>query len=79
LTLALRFAIDLKRAVVIGDSLTDLQAGLAVGCSTILVMTGRGREQLAKAAAAGMCGFQVADDLNAATDLLLNMVAAVAV
>jgi hypothetical protein len=41
-------------------------------------MTGRGREQLAKAAAAGMGGFLVADDLNAATDLILNRIAAVA-
>jgi D-glycero-D-manno-heptose 1,7-bisphosphate phosphatase len=69
--LAQRFGVNLTRAVVIGDALSDIEAGLAVGCRTILVLTGRGREQLAYATAVGANGFMVADDLSAAVDLLL--------
>jgi D-glycero-D-manno-heptose 1,7-bisphosphate phosphatase len=39
---ASRLGLDLQRSVLIGDHLTDLQAGLAAGCRTILVLTGRG-------------------------------------
>jgi D-glycero-D-manno-heptose 1,7-bisphosphate phosphatase len=63
---------------VIGDALTDIQAGLSVGCKTILVLTGRGEEQLAHATRVGIGGFSVAPDLSAAADLLLKEVAAVA-
>ena len=57
---------------VIGDALTDLKAGAAAGCETILVLTGRGREQLAMATADGLHGFLVADDLRQATELILR-------
>src|SRR2546426_676333 len=39
-------SIDLSDAILIGDNITDIHAGLAVGVSTILVLTGLGREQL---------------------------------
>jgi D-glycero-D-manno-heptose 1,7-bisphosphate phosphatase len=71
MNLALRFGVNLNRAVVIGDALSDVEAGVAVGCTTILVLTGRGREQLVQAMAVGANGFLVADDLSAAADLLL--------
>jgi D-glycero-D-manno-heptose 1,7-bisphosphate phosphatase len=78
LKLAQRFGLDLKKSVMIGDALSDIEAGAAVGCMTILVMTGRGREQLSNALATGKNGFLVATDLSAATDLLLDSVTAVA-
>jgi beta-phosphoglucomutase-like phosphatase (HAD superfamily) len=31
------FALDLKKCYVVGDSLTDIKAGKAVGCRTILI------------------------------------------
>jgi D-glycero-D-manno-heptose 1,7-bisphosphate phosphatase len=77
LKLALRYGLDLKDSVVIGDALTDMQAGLAVGCRTILVRTGRGSEQLARAATQEMQSFLIAEDLGAATSLLLEEDAAV--
>lgn len=46
LTAAERFGIDLERSVLIGDAATDLLAGQRVGCRTILVQTGRGRDAL---------------------------------
>ena len=36
--------IELKRSFVIGDKVSDLEAGAAVGCKSILVLTGYGQE-----------------------------------
>lgn len=36
--------VDLESAFMIGDKRSDLEAGRAVGCSTVLVRTGYGRE-----------------------------------
>ena len=46
--IAADFKVDLKDAHVIGDSLRDLQAGLAVGANVILVKTGKGERTLAE-------------------------------
>ncbi|MGH2460666.1 MAG: D-glycero-alpha-D-manno-heptose-1,7-bisphosphate 7-phosphatase [Chloroflexota bacterium] len=70
--LARRFGLDLRETAVIGDALTDLEAGQAVGCEAVLVLTGRGAEQLLLAPAAGISGFRVAADLGAATTMLLE-------
>ena len=43
-SLALKHAIDLSHAVVVGDSLRDLQAADKVGASAILVLTGKGKK-----------------------------------
>ncbi|MCK9260892.1 MAG: D-glycero-beta-D-manno-heptose 1,7-bisphosphate 7-phosphatase [Azoarcus sp.] len=37
-----RFNVDLKGVPTVGDSLRDLQAGIAVGCTPYLVLTGKG-------------------------------------
>jgi len=37
-----RFNLDLKGVPTVGDSLRDLQAGVAVGCTPYLVLTGKG-------------------------------------
>ncbi|MBN9698210.1 MAG: D-glycero-beta-D-manno-heptose 1,7-bisphosphate 7-phosphatase [Zoogloea sp.] len=42
LEIAERFNVDLKGMPVVGDSLRDLQAGVAVGCAPYLVLTGKG-------------------------------------
>jgi D-glycero-D-manno-heptose 1,7-bisphosphate phosphatase len=47
LSLAAEMAIDLPTTYFVGDALTDVIAGKAAGCRTILVRTGRGMEQLA--------------------------------
>lgn len=48
LSLAAERQIDLAQTYFIGDALTDLAAGQAAGCRTILVLTGRGSEQLGR-------------------------------
>jgi len=70
LDLAAKHQLDLREAVVIGDALTDIEAGLAAGCRAILVLTGRGREQLSLVGD-DQFEFSVADDLAAAVDLVL--------
>ncbi|NMF89740.1 D-glycero-beta-D-manno-heptose 1,7-bisphosphate 7-phosphatase [Aromatoleum petrolei] len=42
LQIAERFNVNLDRVPVVGDSLRDLQAGVAVGCKPYLVLTGKG-------------------------------------
>lgn len=37
--------LDLLSSWLIGDAFSDIEAGFAVGCSSILVLTGRGQEQ----------------------------------
>ena len=64
-------AIDLSTSVLIGDAETDMQAGQSVGCHCILVLTGRGRQQLIRCWIDGEQGFQVVPDLDAAADAIL--------
>jgi D-glycero-D-manno-heptose 1,7-bisphosphate phosphatase len=78
LALARRYALDLHDTVLVGDALSDVQAGQAAGCSTVLVLTGRGRGELARASAAGARGFAVASDLSTAVDQLLRTAVAAA-
>lgn len=42
------FRIDLKRSVVIGDKITDIELGKRLGIKTIMVLTGQGREEVKK-------------------------------
>jgi D-glycero-D-manno-heptose 1,7-bisphosphate phosphatase len=71
LQLADRHALSLPRCVVVGDALTDMAAGRAAGCRTIMVLTGRGREQLAQATPLQRRGLIVVANLEAAAGLLL--------
>ncbi len=44
LQIADRFNVDLVDVPMVGDSLRDLQAGVAVGCKPYLVLTGKGKK-----------------------------------
>lgn len=72
LALALRYGVDLQAAAVVGDALTDIQAGQAAGCHTVLVLTGRGHHELQRAASSGANGFMVAPDLHGVADLFVT-------
>lgn len=54
--------IDLFQSIVVGDKLSDLEAGASVGARGILVKTGAGKKHAAKAFEAG---YQVCSDLTA--------------
>jgi D-glycero-D-manno-heptose 1,7-bisphosphate phosphatase len=65
-----QFDANPANTVVIGDSLRDIEAGLAAGCRCILVRTGNGRAAEASVRALGIT--EVFDDLRAAADKLLG-------
>lgn len=69
--LAHRYGVDLRQSVMIGDALTDVEAARAAGCQAILVLTGRGSEQV-ELARDRFAEFTVASDLSAAIDVLLE-------
>ncbi|WP_373185893.1 D-glycero-beta-D-manno-heptose 1,7-bisphosphate 7-phosphatase [Halopseudomonas sp.] len=67
--IAEHFQLPLAGVPVVGDSLRDLQAGTAVGCSPFLVRTGKGAETELKPLPAGTLVF---DNLAAVADHLLD-------
>jgi D-glycero-D-manno-heptose 1,7-bisphosphate phosphatase len=64
--------ITLSRSYYIGDALTDIQAGQAAGCTTILVSTGRGCCQLLDEEARRLRGFYVARNLEQAAAWIIK-------
>jgi len=70
---ARELSLDLGRSALIGDALSDLDAGLAAGVGErILVRTGRGIQQLALAGAERAAGMTVCADLSEALDIILG-------
>lgn len=66
-------SIDLGASIMIGDALTDLQAGQAAGVGMkILVLSGRGKAQAGLPEAGLARPFQVCADLLAASQLILQ-------
>ncbi len=61
--------LDLERSFLIGDKVTDLQAGAAAGCRTVLVRTGYGPTEAAK-----LAGQQISCKLLTIADTLLEAV-----
>jgi len=65
-----RFSVDLNGAPMVGDSLRDLQAGVAVGCAPFLVLTGKGEKTRADPELPE--NTQIFPDLAAVVDALLD-------
>ena len=60
-------SLDLKRSIMIGDSLSDIQSGQTAGIArTMLVRTGRGVEQANLRISSGLKPFQIFDTLSEA-------------
>jgi D-glycero-D-manno-heptose 1,7-bisphosphate phosphatase len=73
LTAAKDLAIDLSQSIMIGDALTDIQAGQQAGvAASILVLTGRGAEQSRLPAASSLPEFQIYPSLFSAITCLLD-------
>ncbi len=68
---ARELAIDLSGSFVVGDKMSDLEAGYAAGCRNILVRTGYGLEQEALFNGHHFQPDYVADDLWAATEWII--------
>lgn len=66
---------DLEGAWVVGDTLRDLQAGVARGCTPVLVRTGKGdktEQELEDDDSGEFENLPVFDDLSEAADYLIN-------
>jgi D-glycero-D-manno-heptose 1,7-bisphosphate phosphatase len=72
MALAAKWRVDLSRSYMIGDAWTDVAAGIAAGCHTIMVRTGRGGEQLELPEAQTYPANHVAADLTAAAEWILT-------
>ncbi len=72
LAAAERLDLDLRRSYLIGDAESDILAGQRAGCRTVLVLTGRGRQQLALLAEHDVTDFWVAEDLGQAVARILQ-------
>ena len=73
--IAQEFNTDLTEVPVIGDSLRDLQAGISLGCTPILVRTGKGLQTeplLAKHDLSALQNALIFDSLSSVVDYLLN-------
>ena len=65
------FSLDLPSSIMIGDAITDIQAGSEAGIKTlILVRTGRGSEQNQSQQISNYPDLLIADDLLSAVDLI---------
>lgn len=65
--------LHMEQAVMIGDAISDLQAGLAAGVQTVaLVLTGRGESEALSSEAQALQPFPMFDDLSHALKVLLN-------
>ena len=64
--LAEQWHVDLSRSYMVGDAWTDIAAGQAVNCRSILVRTGRGAEQASLPEARQCSADHIATDLAAA-------------
>lgn len=63
--------VDLQQSYLVGDAISDIEAGQNVGCRGTLVLTGRGRGQYFSQEARRRNGFTVARNLQAAADMIL--------
>lgn len=63
---------ELEGSYLVGDAWTDIQAGLAVGCTPFLVLTGRGMRQARQALGEGPGRFCVVRDLSEAAATILE-------
>jgi len=65
--------IDLASSYLVGDALCDMQAALTTHCVPLLVLTGRGQEELVSAHDARVVDFVYFPDLPQAVDFILSM------
>jgi D,D-heptose 1,7-bisphosphate phosphatase len=62
--------LDLKRSFLIGDKVSDIEAGYRAGCKTILVLTGHGTDELKKFSKMNIKPNYISKDLFAAIQII---------
>jgi D-glycero-D-manno-heptose 1,7-bisphosphate phosphatase len=68
------FGLDLERSFVIGDKVSDIQVGHAVGATSMLVLTGYGKTSLEKSRSVHVLPRHVVPSLREAVQLILTAV-----
>lgn len=68
LAAAAELGLDLSRSLFVGDKISDLQAGLAAGCTPILVRTGYGKLHEQQLAESGLSQVMAVRDMAEAVD-----------
>ncbi len=69
---ATELGIELRESYLVGDALSDVQAALAVGVQPLMVLTGRGRDQVSLLRTSGLGPVLVFDDLSEAAQWILR-------
>lgn len=69
---AWKYKIDMKHAVMIGDSARDIECGKNVGCCTVLVLTGNGPNTSQELDERGMIPDAVTADLKEAAEWIIS-------
>jgi D-glycero-D-manno-heptose 1,7-bisphosphate phosphatase len=69
---AREYGADLTRSYTVGDRIVDIQAGQAAGTTTILVLSGYGRETVRECAEAGVRPDVTVRDLAEAAEVILQ-------
>lgn len=62
--------LDLKRSFLIGDKMSDIEAGYRAGCKTILVLTGQGNSELKKISKMDIKPNYISKDLHTAIQII---------
>lgn len=70
---AQELGVDLSGSYMVGDAISDLQAGEQAGCHSILVLTGRGLSQLAPALATMNTQFTITRNLMQAASYIYRL------
>ncbi len=66
--------LDLKRSFLIGDKMSDIEAGYRAGCKTILVLTGQGNDELKMISKIDIKPNYISKDLFAAIQIIKKMI-----
>ncbi len=69
---AASLGLDLGRSFLVGDAQSDVEAALNAGCRPVLVLTGRGSEQVTRIPPPLLAQCHIAADLDAAVSWILS-------
>jgi D-glycero-D-manno-heptose 1,7-bisphosphate phosphatase len=70
LTAAQNYSLDIRNSFVVGDKWSDIEAGSAAGCKTVLVLTGHGKGEFEKEH--GSADYIATDLFDAVTHYILS-------
>lgn len=67
------FNIDVRQSYMVGDQMTDIQAGIQAGCKTILVLTGKGIETQKQLEKKNIQPHRISENILTAINEIINI------